>query len=81
MFGSSRPTFNRKFSLSLISFKICSAIFNCLGSNLFTKESNQSLASKIDFSETSLIFNLSIFTHKASSFNLYPLHFSHFVSD
>ena len=34
------------------------------------QELNQSIESKIDFSVISLIFNLSILTHKASSFNL-----------
>ena len=56
-------------------------IFNLVLSNFFSNDLNQSIASRIDFPVISLMFKLSIFTHKASSFSLKPLHFSHFVSD
>ena len=60
---------------------MCSAILNCLLSRMSFKFSNQLAASEIDFSVTSLICKPLIFTQRASSFNLCPLHLSHLVSD
>ena len=60
---------------------MCSAILNCLLSSFTSNFLNQLAASRIDFFVTSLILRLSIFTHKASSFNLLPLQLSQSESD
>ncbi len=75
----SRPTFFRKPRRSLISLRMRWAISSCFGVSCSPSEPNQSAASRIEKSVTSLMLRPRIFTASASGFKRLPWQTSHSV--